>query len=503
MESIHLVLKELFEKYDKNEIIKEKIKHYICERLPVKLESFEQDLISRSNRKEYLNQISETFIYNFLNNQDQMFFFIPVSNLFIVYKNFHYSIINEDQILNEIFKEIRYEKELFPWKHKIKNNIMKKIRDNYLLNHIPESETIQHVLNIIMSDLKISKEYAKYILTIFGDNLLKSSNNIYFTHNEAKKWFDNISDFCFCFFKHSRNPISNIKFKYYHHEFSTCRLLDLNNYIFCQNGNFNLIKENILNILCVSAHYSSRFTNADNFLINYCNDDSIKEYSFYLKNNNKNDIVTNFKINYLENTMDEQLYITKSDMFFIWKKFLKQKKLPLILFSNEIEQYLELNFSKTNDMYIGITSRQLNKVKLFNNFWNKYMYHDEKEQDFKISEIIRIYNHKNPNSKLTEEYIVSIIEHFHNKEIVDNKYIHNISCLLWNKPKEIQEAVNSYKENKNISILDLYKYYCSYSKNKDFNYIVTKQYFEKYLREIIPENYLFNEYICSEYWDIV
>ena len=503
MESIHLVLNELFKKYENNEIMKEKIKTYICERLPTKLEAFEQELINRNNRKEYLNKISETFITNFLNNEDHSFFYIPVSNLFIVYKNFHYSIINEDEILNEIFKELRQEKELFPWKHKIKNNIMKKIKENYVLNHIPESETIQKVLNIIMYSLKINKEYAKYILTIFGDNLLKSSNNIYFTSPETKKLFENISDYCYCYLKHSRNPISNIKFKYYYHDFSSSRLLNLNNYMCFQNNDYLNVKDNILDILCVSAHYSIRFNNADNFLIKYCNDDSIKNYSFYLKNNSKKDIVQHFKNEYLEKTSDKQLFINSNNMIFIWKKFLKEKNLPLIIFSNEFHDYLDLEIDRKTHIYYGLTSRQLNDVHIFNGFWKKYMVEDNKEQDLKISEIVRIYNHKNPNNKLTEEYIVSIIEHFYNKELIDNKYIHGISCILWNKRKEIEEAIYSYSKNSDISILELYKYYCSFSKSKNFQYIVTKQYFEKYIREIIPDYYLFNEYICSEYWDIV
>jgi len=483
MDSIHLVLNELFEKYKDNAVMKDKIKTYICERLPIKLETIEKDIISRTNRKEYLNQISETFITNFLNNQDKSFFYIPVSNLFIAYKNYHYSIVNEDEILNEVFKELRQEKELFPWKHKIKNNIMKKIKENYVLNHIPESETIQKVLNIIMYSLKINKEYAKYILTIFGDNLLKSSNNIYFTSPETKKWFENISDYCYCYFKHSRNLISNIKFKYYYHDFSTSRLLNLNNYICFQNNDFLDIKDNILDILCVSAHYSTRFNSADDFLLHYCSEDSIKNYSFYLKFNSKKDIVQQFKKEYLEETNDKHLFINHSNMVFIWKKFLKEKKLPLIIFSNDLHEYLELGSDKQTETYNNLTSRKLKHVRLFNIFWNKYMVQDEKEQDFKISEIIRIYNNKNPNNKLTEEYVVSIIEHFYNKEIVDNKFIHGISCLLWNKCKEISEAISSYNKNTDISILELYKYYCSYSNTKGFEYIVTKQYFEKYIRE--------------------
>ena len=42
MESIHLVINKLFEKYKENDVIKDKIKDYICERLPLKLETLEK-----------------------------------------------------------------------------------------------------------------------------------------------------------------------------------------------------------------------------------------------------------------------------------------------------------------------------------------------------------------------------------------------------------------------------------------------------------------------------
>ena len=231
--------------------------------------------------------------------------------------------------------------------------------------------------------------------------------------------------------------------------------------------------------------------------------DNIKEYAFYLKNNSREIIIKNFKEQYLEKTSDSHLFINNDNMIFIWKKFLKEKKLPLILFSNELQENLNLPYNKNNDIYYEITSRKLNKVKLFNSFWNKYIVIDKKEQDFKIGEIVRIYNHKKFNNKLTEDYAISIIEHFHNKLITDNKYIHGISCILWNKEKEIDKAINAYNKNKDITILNLYKHYCNYSKNIGFPYIVTKKYFEKYIIETIPEQYIFNDYICSEYWDIV
>jgi len=506
MESIHLTINQLYQKYKDNTIMKEKLREYICEKLPIKLEQFQNISNQRNNRKDYLSEKSDLFIHNFLNNEENKYFYIPVSNYFIVYENNHYSIINEDQILNIIGKEINCEKELQPWKHKIRTNIIKIIKENYVLNHIPESETIQNVLSLVRSSLCVNKENAKYILTIIGDNLLKKTNNIYFTNIRAKKWFDYISDLAFSYFKYSKNPTSNIKFKYYHHSMEDSRLIDLfnENYLCYDSDVYNpKLKEHILDILCVGAHYSMRYEDADNYLLQECSNQQLKDYAFYLKTHNKQQIVDIFKQEYLENTDDNQLFLNRENMIFIWKQFIKEKNLPLIIFSNELEEYLNINIDESTSLYNSITSRKLHVIKRFDSFWKQFMIEDEKEYDLEISELLTVYKKFCSDDKLNEEYIISIIEHFHKKEIVDNKYINGIVCKLWDKQKCINDALKEYNKNNTISIINLYKYYCSYANTNRHISIVSKHYFQKYIFDTVPECYIYNDNILEEYWDMI
>ena len=55
---------------------------------------------------------------------------------------------------------------------------MKRIKENYLLNSIPESETIQLVINALTTNIFPSKSAVKYFLCILGDNLLKKNNHL-------------------------------------------------------------------------------------------------------------------------------------------------------------------------------------------------------------------------------------------------------------------------------------------------------------------------------------
>ena len=56
MESIHLTINQLYQKYKDNTIMKEKLREYICEKLPIKLEQLENISNQRNNRKDLLSE---------------------------------------------------------------------------------------------------------------------------------------------------------------------------------------------------------------------------------------------------------------------------------------------------------------------------------------------------------------------------------------------------------------------------------------------------------------
>ena len=59
------------------------------------------------------------------------------------------------------------------WKQKTKINVMKKIKDQNILFNIPESITIQNVLEALTPVFFRNKAETKYFLTVIGDNILK------------------------------------------------------------------------------------------------------------------------------------------------------------------------------------------------------------------------------------------------------------------------------------------------------------------------------------------
>ena len=90
-----------------------------------------------------------------------------------------------------------------------------------------------------------------------------------------------------------------------------------------------------------------------------------------------------------------------------------------------------------------------------------------------------------------------------NIEIIEDKYVLNVSCCLWNKNDDIN---NSFEYIKNqikaeyklalISFDDAYNYYYKYCNNiHSQKSIVSKRYFEKYLYFKLSEYIVYDKFI--------
>ena len=68
------------------------------------------------------------------------------------------------------------------WKFKIKNIILKQIKETPFNQVIPDTNTIQSTLHVFYPSLCHNKNHFKYFLTIIGDTLLKKKYTSY-SHN--------------------------------------------------------------------------------------------------------------------------------------------------------------------------------------------------------------------------------------------------------------------------------------------------------------------------------
>uniref|UniRef100_A0A6C0EX69 Uncharacterized protein n=1 Tax=viral metagenome TaxID=1070528 RepID=A0A6C0EX69_9ZZZZ len=398
-EELVTIVRGLYDKYLDDDYARTALVCHIKNTLPTLLQQKCDARIQREERRKTLEETSEEFIREFINSSS--YFYNPNIDLFFVYHNNTYKIINEDEIEHEIRTTItdQQNSELSTWKYKIKNQIIKKIKERDLLTSIPESETIQRVLNALTPFVFKNKDSAKYFLTVIGDILLKKNTNTYFISTKAKHFISELGEESYALFGTS-NMMNHFKFKFYEHKYEECRLIDIvENVIsfpfYTHNEGLKLVgmghngighsssssslsslvggggvgmsmsisnsgistpktpttpghshmhstnviqKQSMLDLFCVAAHYSSRFNSADLFIEKTCKDCTIKEHAFYLKTTTDDGILSRF----ISSTTDpcKGVHITWKNMLYLWKIFIEEEKIPNVFFTNVLKKHL-------------------------------------------------------------------------------------------------------------------------------------------------------------------
>lgn len=504
---INSVIEDLYNKYILDDVVLEKLENYIennlsnhldqiCVKEKKKHNNLLESINLREEKKIENNNNQQIFINRFL--QLNSYFYINSTDIFIFYNNIQFKSTKEDDILHNILTNISLDKKLLPWKHKIKDNMIKKIKCQNLFTIIPNSDTIQNCLNLLIPNIFSNKQEAKYFLTIIGDCILKKNENlIYLINNNFKEFFKIISDHCYYYFGTNLN--NNFKYKYHEqHSHGNYRLIQY------KINNIDLLElnKNILDTLCVSIHYSNRFLNSDEFLKNIDNEE-LAFYSFYLKNNSIDNLIDEFIGKEL--VKSENSSISFKNMLYIWKKFLSDKNIPNLIFQNTLRNALKEKIVLNNeeDLFINIFCPSLPIVSNFIQFWDETIIEDEMNLElYELNLLFKQWSKIQTNLKST--LILDIIKYYYPDIVIDNdKYILNITCSIWNKKEDIEKSIEDIKrelKNKNeiypIAIDYLYDKYCQNKKN---NLIINKKEFEKYIKDNLFE-FIDNDNLILPLW---
>jgi hypothetical protein len=515
-------IKELLIKYKDNEYMTNRLHNHIVNYLPNTLENELKNHEKRVNRNTYLTNEQNIFIQVFLSKNN--YFYLPNNNFFYEYDGENYFIVKEDDIIHKLLSTISKDRVLLQWKYKTKLNIIKQIKDRHLFTSIPETDTIQNVLNSLYPSFFFSKNAAKYFLTVIGDNILKKNSHIIFLVSQQTKQFfyevDNVASLSIGI----NNATNNFMTKYHEkHSYENCRLIKINeNY--SNNVWRELLKKIGLDMICVAAHYSKRYDNSDKFIENE-SDEELKLYTYYIKNKNQNNIVDNFCDNYISQLVGTNHEIEWKNLHFIWKQFLSINNLPNVIYSNNLKSILKDKFvyNEKTDAFCGITSKYLPIYSDFINFWettitsghNSSYEQIEFDYELEIDEISSLFkcwvkqNTDNimSNGNINEDNIVKIIKHFFPTiEIVEDKFVLNVTCSMWNKIEDINKSFeyikNSTIDNSMLALIsfdDVYNYYYKFCKNNSMKFIVSKRYFEKYLYYKLADHIVYDKFINIEW----
>lgn len=474
-------IKDLFSHYKGDEFVENKIHEFVVELLPAKVDALIIEKFKREVRKEHLDDLSNKFIQSFLSNSEQQYFYIPNTDKYVSYDGTTYTHINSDSILFKVLKAIKQSpsKELLQWKYKIKTHIIKQIKERNMLKNIPESATIQAVIAMLTATICKDKIHAKYFLSVIGDNVLdkhQSGEINYFIDEKFKGFMNVISDMTLSSFKYAFNPVDNFKyrFKMSHHRMYDARVLHLEN-----PGSFtawkSLMKEHFLDFINVASHYSVRCGSADE----YANTDiSLSEHVFYLRENRTDDIVKKFiASNLVFVDVESPETLDSKQIYYLWKAYLREKQLPIILNSGELMTYMSANQ--------GIKSKKESYMPKFVNFWNTMVIEDDGEKYLEIGELFELFlkwlkengdaYEKFATTSLTEDAIADLIKDYANVEIIDNKYVDGYKCSMWDKRADVGRFLNG-KIVDNEETKAIYKKYCEWCKANNAK-IVSINYF--------------------------
>ena len=499
------IVKKMFEQYKNSPNMKHKINHYIKDILPGVCENATQQQKQRENRKNTLEEKSDQFIEEFLAKTH--FFYHSSTELFFTYTDEKsYEIIKEDNIQHLVLTTITSKyRELMPWKYKIKIQLMKRIKENNVLKSIPESETIQDIIQLLVPSLFTTKDSAKYFLTVIGDILHKKNSFYYFINSKTLvSFFKDLNQECYKFF--GINLLSHFKFKYYEHANDECRLINMCEISTSSSLSHFFGSRHIIDLFCVASHYSTRYLCGDSYLEKYCNDYSIINYALYLKNNSSINIVSRF----INATTEEcpGYNISWKNMMYLWKLFIEDEKIPNVFFNHSLKQMLLTNSSELgiviecdsnassgsgynahfdanninaiieNIFIKNRTSKHLPFVCSFISYWENnitcyYNYkmsdqqfsleeeeenEDGEEYELEIDELLMLFNKSIKKSATTllhnnvsDKMLLGLIRHFYSDVIIeDDKYLIQVGIKpeIWNKRREIEEFNEYYKKVK-------------------------------------------------------
>lgn len=462
------------------------------------LQSFQDQQISRNKKRDIIQCISDDFIEN------SIVYYSKPSKIFFYYYNNNYILSNEDNILHNISEYINQnkfdEKCLdISVKNAIKMKTMKYIKEKCsIYENIPDSETIQSIVDGLTPAIFSDRNYAKLFLIFLGDILLKKYNinerPIIFTRPCLRDFIQEINKFTNVYFSHiGYASFFKYKFNEEYHSNSVCYVLP------CNNVNMNCLNYTSqfkVNMICVSIYFSNRFDIAEEFIKSICDKEELYKSIMYLKNLNKEDIYNEFSSLYLQKCENDESIgkIREKDIIFLWKKYNHDIDRIVNGFSNVNEFVIGLykhcgqSYTPCTEL-LGYVNKYERQIQYFTEFWNQNFTHDEGEFYFEIEEILHLYKKYNPNTKfmINELFITNMIHlNYVQYEIINNKVIHNLRCVLWDKKKELIDFINSLPNKKKISSHSnfnvLYTKYLRNHKNKK-ELKISKKYFTKFMEQ--------------------
>ena len=184
------------------------------------------------------------------------------------------------------------------------------------------------------------------------------------------------------------------------------------------------------------------------------------------------------------------------------------------MYTNNIKNIIKdkYKYDEISDSFYGIMSKYLPVYKDFISFWNSNIkltadlnnnsFYNELEID-ELCFLFKIINKQN----IGEEVVLKILTHFFpHIEIIDNKFILNITSSIWNKIDDIcnsfdfiKDKIKQNNESSLISLDNMYDYYKEYCNYNLICLIVSKRYFENFIYYKLANYIMYDKFIKTDW----
>jgi hypothetical protein len=398
--------------------------------------------------------------------ENNSYYYNSTTNLYIEY-NDNYKFINENNMIHSILKFISKYQDIYlltsNQKQIIKTKIQKKIKERSIYDTIPESATLQNMISFLTPNIFSERNDAKYFMITLGDILLKKTDLFYFIPNYIKPLITMINKSLSLYF-YTINLGNHYKYKYYDHDTDKSRIIPFNN---ININHYNIDSTIIINLICCSIHYSKRYENGDIFLDKIINVDRNNPI-YWIKNTTKIELIDNFISEYLYTK--DGYKISEKDMLFLWRSYIKGHNY-INIFTKQVDVLSHIASKvKYNVFFTNVGSHYLPYVQNFKDFWTKYIHTDE--GNYEINELFTLFIEEYNIKNINENNMYDLIQYYYPEVKIEDKSIHNIGCVLWNKKRDVLDFLELYKDENNMNSTELYSIYCQ---KKDRR--VSKNYF--------------------------
>ena len=207
-------------------------------------------------------------------------------------------------------------------------------------------------------------------------------------------------------------------------------------------------------------------------------------------------------------------------LHFVWKQFLSNSNLPNVIYSNTLKNMFKEKYSydSETDLFIGITSKYLPVESNFIKFWENAITECDTnfDNELEVDELISLFKTWSnqtseqlmSNGNITEENMLKILKHFFPAvEIIEDKFVLNVTCSLWNKSNDINDSIGYIKEQIKeehklalISFDDAYNYYNKYAITNSLKFVVSKRFFEKFLYYKLADHIVYEKFIETDWF---